>query len=162
MNEIKLKIQDEAYRESERHKMWAIENVAPFPTIKQKDAEVQRLRDKASSSVFYDPYSSNLATAMEDKADRQAKKSREQLRTDIGTYSSIKINKISDSGERIKYTEVKLINADKYQKLSDPKKWSVLVLNTGSGRDRHALGIMVSKGNIGETKLSGNQIQGDS
>jgi len=75
----------------------------------------------------------------------QKQKSREKLRTDTLTYSTIKINKIDGSND---YADIQLINADRFQKVSDPTKWSVLTLYTGRGTDSQAVGIMVRRANI--------------
>jgi len=73
----------------------------------------------------------------------QLKKAREKLRTDFSGRSKIKIDKI-DGGEQ-NYVEVQLINADRFQKASDPLKWSVLTLYAGSGQNSQSVGVMVRR-----------------
>lgn len=84
----------------------------------------------------------NVTQTKKKQYEKTFEKNREDIRTDSNEYSTIKIDRVDADGF---YAEIPLINADRYQKLSDPTKWNVLVLYTGSGREEHAVGIIVRK-----------------
>ena len=101
-----------------------------------------------------------MAPVKRKELDSQMEKSREKVRTDLDKYSLIKIDRIDGENN---YNEIQLINADRFQKVSRPDKWSVLTLYTGSGKGGQSIGIMVRKNFPGEQNkpnLAKDKIEG--
>lgn len=169
-------IKKESRKEVESYIRWEYEDIAPtltpqeYRTYKSDLSSVRSSLKTSPVDAVMDPsftlissedvgkYWSDLGyTSMQVKnIKNQVYKSREKLREDLmDGYSSIKINKINGRDE---YTNIQLINSDRFQKLSDPTKWAVLVLYTGSGKDNQGVGILVRKNTEVDANLKNTSI----
>ena len=91
---------------------------------------------KGSDEITETPALKRQTTKKEENIKRQ-------LRMDYcGGISSVLIDRVNGFD---KYSDIQLINADRFQKVSDPKKWCVFTIYGGGGHTDHAIGIMVRK-----------------
>ena len=176
MNELKRVIHKDSRDTTEKYIRWEYEDIAPMPTPReikgidntQKDIDVFLSKKYGSKSYpekkEYTPEEfsdeAKYTSVQYHNVEKQKNKIKEKLRTDLLSFSTIKIDRIDGKND---YTDVQLINADRFQKISDPTMWSVLTLYAGSGQGNQSVGIMVRKSSLSpkeDFNTSENSIEG--
>ena len=150
-------------------KGYLIPNATEGVSVKSKDGSTISLKDvdlglelkkeKAMSTVNFTPINppSDVDTikSKEQALKAQKAKSRAKIRSDFQGYSKIKIDRIDGVND---YTDIVLLNGDRYQRLYDPEKWGVLVLYAGAGKSNQAVGLLVRKDVGPDTKITNTSI----